>query len=197
MLIDIAACAQNTLTGNLISGYKPTSRGGDALVGIRNRRNIYGCDAPSPGWGGSLSLEGLYKIPDSPQHDPDYWAALDGEVLFPTIFADNLFVVSGEYAQQWPAITAMGTYPNVAKTQLQAPTCLLEAPQNWYERSRVYVSGNTYSGFAEHYAANPPYHWEQCGTAVPPGPGPSSELFEIAEGEMYLEASTFAAGLVQ
>jgi hypothetical protein len=182
-LLDIIMCAQNQVSGNTFDAYKPTTKGGVDVLAFRNRRNIFGCDEPEPAWEGAY--DNPTKILDAVTNDPAWWTAQNGAIQFRTDFFNNRVNVTGQYADQWYAIQAMGTYPNRVWVQLKNPTCLLEAPATWYERSKIYVSNNTYTGnWAGLYENRPPYHWSDYCPPLPSGPGPGDDMFVIGDGEV-------------
>ena len=176
MLLDIAACADNLIEDNEFHGHKPeANKFGDILIGIRNRKKIVkGCDRP--------------PYDSSQFNDPDYWSSLGGAKVFPTIIKRNSFTAGPDFGERLFAITAMGTFPN-EELRGFGPAKLLEPPPGWYERSRVYVSENTYTGFAaDHlYRSLPPGHCsvEKCGP--PPAREPDSDLIEVGKGETYVK----------
>jgi hypothetical protein len=175
MLVDIAACAENLIERNQFHGHKafPNSHG-EEMVAIRNRKKpLKGCDRPPYG--------------SDDFNNPDYWASLKGAKIFPTTIRDNLFRArpenaSGEdYGDRLHAITMMGTFPN-EPLRTFGPARLLEPGPYWYERSRVYASGNRYVGFSDldHiYRSMPPRHCRAEGCGKPPSRQPDSDLIEV------------------
>jgi hypothetical protein len=108
--------------------------------------------------------------------------------MFPTVIKGNSFTAGPDFGARLYAITAMGTFPN-EELRGFGPAKLLEPPPGWYERSRVYVSDNSYAGFTEGhlYRSLPPGHCrlEKCGP--PPSRQPDSDLIEIGDGERIVE----------
>lgn len=193
-LVDVAACAKNTIRNNFFYFRKDSARSlGKQMVGVRNRKTKFrGCDKPRA-WS--------YDIPPvaipGPAHSSQYWTDLGGEIQFPTVIKNNIFIVAGKASKAVVPITMFGTYPN-HETGLGSPSCWLPAPMTWYERSKVYTSGNTYIGIGgspylsqtinHDYKDLCPTYFDLDGSALafPPGPGPSSNMIEIGEGEVIL-----------
>lgn len=191
MLIDIPSCSHNIITGNELHNFKPTKRaGGSAIIGFRGRRTaMRGCEVPlvwTPYKNKSSPIPQA-RFPDSPIHTEAWWKEQKGKIVFPTVLSNNKITVSGEFAHRQSAIHIWGTY-----WLYEGPkkvNCFLETPTNWYERSRLYASDNTYIGFkdkASIYVVKARRHNEKClNQPAPKGPGPSADLFEIGEGEIY------------
>lgn len=174
MLVDISSCAENLIEGNVFHGHKPEATSfGDILIGIRNRKRVVrGCDQPDY---------------DSKEFwDPHYWKSLNGKVVFPTYIKNNTFYAGPEFGDRLYAITAFGTYPNVPLRSF-GPARLLPAPDEWYERSRVIVSGNTYIGISRDkaYRSMPPSHCSRPECGPPPARLPDRDLIEVGPGEIF------------
>jgi len=161
MMIDIAACGWTTVENSEFHMDRPDRTTPDgAMIGVRNRKGIYGCDIPV-GWsndyvtladGSRQWCERNPMLPECQRLDsdfwkPSYWASLNGEKIFPFNVRNNLVAVKpgGFKADRAVFIASNGTYPNYTYT-LGGWACPLVPPTGWYERSMVYVNGNTYSG---------------------------------------------------
>ena len=135
---------------------------GEAL-GIRNRKSIFGCDVPELGWESQIITDpetGVKtdcvrnpttpqcQLPDSRYWEEDYWIALDKEPTLPFIIKNNYFKASGYKKDKAMVMSAFGTFPNYTY-RLGGWACLLDTPDNWFERSMVYADHNTYEGFAQ------------------------------------------------
>jgi hypothetical protein len=127
------------------------------------------------------------RFPNSPIHTDAWWTEQKGKVYFPTVLSNNKITVSGEFAARQSAVHIWGTY-----WLYEGPkkvSCFLETPKTWYERSRLYASNNTYVGFkdkASIYVVKTRHHHQKClNQPAPAGPGPSADLFEIGDGEIY------------
>lgn len=188
MLIDIPACAMNRIERNELHGVKPVATNyGDIIIGIRNRKTVVrGCDMPQM-WAPGHDETGYPPKVDGPAHTEEYWANLNGEIQFPTIIKDNKFYAEGDYGDRYYAVTMWGTYPNF-ETKMSSPACWLPTPSTWYERARVYMSGNEYHGFtpdkryrngsvSHSYKNHCPEPYSEPDNP-PPGPGPSDDMIE-------------------
>ena len=121
---------------------------GNAIIAIRLRHGLFGCDSPSPGgWHDSCKedpLEAGCKIEDSPFHDPTYWTGLGGAKTFPFIVRNNRVEATGYRAEEITWVRNNGTAPAYAATLGGNTQCIpsTEYPAEWYERSIAQVSGN-------------------------------------------------------
>ena len=191
MLIDIPSCSHNIITGNELHNFKPTKRaGGSALIGLRGRRTaMRGCEVPlvwTPYKNNSNPVPQA-RFPSSPIHTDAWWSEQKEKIFFPTVLSNNRITVAGEFAHRQSAVHIWGTY-----WLYEGPkkvSCFLETPATWYERSRLYASNNTYVGFKDRasiYVVKTRRHNPKClNQPAPGGPGPSADLFEIGEGEIY------------
>ena len=189
MLIDVANCSQNIIRGNALYAWKDGERGnegGSAAIGIRGRKTaMRGCDTPMM-WHPYENHAQPTAI-EGPAHTEAFWSALGGRIFFKTVIEDNYIEVVGRYANRLMGLEVTGTYPAY---DVRNRRCELPTPMNWYERSRTYVSNNTWVGFdpAKVYVANPGSHnYQHCHgyeDTRPPGPGPSDALIEVGAGEI-------------
>lgn len=184
MLVDIPSCSRNMIKGNRFFSSKPSKNaGGSAILGLRGRRTaMRGCEVPLAWhpYTNKNSPVPLAKDPNDPVHTEQWWTEQNGRIWFPAIIEDNVFTVSGTYRHRQTAIEISGTY-----WVYEGPkkvSCFLPTPNNWYERSRLYSSGNTFTGFKKGkiYKTILRKHNKNCvNQPQPPGPGPSNDLYEV------------------
>jgi len=161
MMVDVVSCSNTVVEKNHFDVNRPDANTpGGAVVGVRNRRGIYGCDSP-PGWVyGKIKLSSGVthncgrnptipecQLPDSDFWKASYWASLGGAKTLPFHVRNNTVAIKpGSYkADKTLFVSSEGTYPNYTYT-LGGWDCPLSVPAGWYERSMTYVDGNTYSG---------------------------------------------------
>ena len=160
MMVDIPSCSNSLEIRDNLFHYNRVDEKwmpGNSMIGIRNRANMFGCDIPQPPYlKGRVTLADGSKhicyrdptkpecaIPDSQFWDPGYWADKSHEI--PIHITGNTFEVpldayKGERAT---AVSSWGSYPYYRKT-LGSKSCVLPTPDGWYERTMVYLTGNTY-----------------------------------------------------
>jgi hypothetical protein len=191
LTVDIAACGEQEIRDNYFYQWRPDPEqsgiakkvSGGLLIGIRNRRQAFGCNRPH-GYAGADTGTPLL---DSDFWNPDWWANLDGEKTMKFIISGNWFEAHG-YGTGEQVMFDAGTHPNRRKSSLSPYTCLLTPPAQWYERHRTYLSNNTYVGFArgtDKYRVWLPEHADSaCGYPVPALDLRDSDLYEVGPNEV-------------
>lgn len=169
MPVDLISCSKNVVEDNYFYNYRPEPRGYASgwMVAFQNRRGIHGCDQPKGYAGDNM---GAVPLPDSEFWSPEYWESIEGTYPQKSFVTGNTFENRGPEAKSH-AIASWGTYPIYASRSF-GPACLLEAPEQWYERHKVYISGSTWIGFDEgsngvKTEARIPTHDPSCEGAIP------------------------------
>jgi hypothetical protein len=185
-LVDVAACGENQIIkGNYFYSFRPEGEESDNSnwgypVGIRNRKQAYGCDRPH------CYRKGGVPATDTECWDPEWWAGLGKKRTLKLKIEDNTFRASGFKAGETPAIIDFGTYPNMRSGQFGV-SCLLTPPPGWYERQRTYVENNIYynypAGDAKYLSSPPKHNEDKCGYSKPELDLRDYDLFEIGARE--------------
>ncbi len=140
--LSLVSCQKGLLTDNKIvfrhdRGNRPGADGsGTHVVDFQPRRWLQGCDHP---------------FPDDPQYwSADYWSVKDRFIK--KIVSGNHFVLTAADEDRRPPldiIVDQGTLPIDRKTGTSKFVAPLRRPPGWYERSRVLVMGNRFTGLDE------------------------------------------------
>jgi hypothetical protein len=159
------------MRGNYFHSYRPEPKGYASgwMIQMSNRRGIQGCDLLH-GWSGdnksaSPRLQSRYW-------KPEYWNSIAGTRPIQTHLYDNIFESRGDedHIAKAVAISSNGTYPNVARRQF-GPSCLLTAPEGWFERHMTYDHNSTFINFDEadgiRYKTDVPGHSKSCMLPMP------------------------------
>jgi len=160
MMVDTPSCSHSTEISSNLFYYNRVDESwmpGNSMIGIRNRSGIYGCDIPQPQYlkqsvklpDGSkvicsrAPLNPACAIPESTYWEESYWADQTHEI--PIIIKDNVFEVplDADNADRANPVRSWGSLPHY-KLSLGRKACVLPRPEGWYERTMVYLSGNTY-----------------------------------------------------
>jgi len=205
MMVDIASCSDTVVEKNAFYADRPNANTpGGAIIGVRNRRGIFGCDTP-PGW-----TSETIRLPDGRQHNctrnptipecklpnsdfwkDSYWSSLGGVKTLPFhIRLNRLDIKPGSFkADRTLFVESEGSYPNYTYT-LGGWDCPLPVADTWYERSMTYVSHNTYSGVINknYLFVSTPAGWghpDKCAAPPPSEDRRDRNLITVGAGEVY------------
>lgn len=196
-LLDFASASEVVVYNNEFIGANSLEKGGlTAFIHFRARRHWWGADSPSypdVSWspartsnygGGYFAPEGFTAGPET-FVNPAFWDTVSAYDLsdpqnpytFKKYISYNTFRWVDEGHRRSPAIRDDGTAPRHAAYQFSNAEVWGTVPENWVERSVMFLANNSYSGWTAEDSEDPD-RWINVTWSTPEdlvekiGPGP-------------------------